>query len=78
MDLRIVPVNTGFIQVDKGGTLTQGRGYGEKIYIPATAWYVYGGEEKVMVDTGMCETVALIVITMPVPIKRKIRGLIGP
>ena len=26
MDLRIVPINTGFIQVDKGGTLTQGRG----------------------------------------------------
>jgi glyoxylase-like metal-dependent hydrolase (beta-lactamase superfamily II) len=56
MTLRIVPINTGFIQVDKGGTLTQGRGYGEKIYIPATAWYVNGGEEKVMVDTGMCET----------------------
>lgn len=56
MDLRIVPINTGFIHVDQGGTLTQGRGYGEKINIPATAWYVYGGEEKVMVDTGMCET----------------------
>jgi N-acyl homoserine lactone hydrolase len=56
MDLRIVPINTGFIQVDKGGTLTQGRGYGEKIFIPAIAWYVNGGEEKVMVDTGMCET----------------------
>ena len=56
MDLRIVPINTGFIQVDKGGTLTQGRGYGEKIFIPATAWYIYGGKEKVMVDTGMCET----------------------
>lgn len=56
MDLRIVPINTGFIQVDKGGTLTQGRGYGEKIFIPATAWYIDGGEEKIMVDTGMCET----------------------
>jgi glyoxylase-like metal-dependent hydrolase (beta-lactamase superfamily II) len=56
MDLRIVPINTGFIQVDKGGTLTQGRGYGEKIFIPATAWYIFGGKEKIMVDTGMCET----------------------
>lgn len=56
MDLRIVPINTGFIHVDKGGTLTQGRGYGEKTFIPAIAWYIGGGKEKIMVDTGMCGT----------------------
>jgi len=56
MGYKIFPLNTGFIRVDKGTHVTWGRNVGEKVEIPATAWYITNGREKIMVDTGMCDT----------------------
>jgi glyoxylase-like metal-dependent hydrolase (beta-lactamase superfamily II) len=56
MDVRIYPMNTGFTKVDIGAFLTLGKGYGEQVEVPAWAFLVTDGEEKILVDTGMCET----------------------
>jgi N-acyl homoserine lactone hydrolase len=56
MGYRIYPLNTGVIRVDQGAYCTLGRGIGQKVDIPATAWYVTDGHEKILVDTGMCDT----------------------
>lgn len=52
----IAPLKTGTIIVDRGGYITRGKGLGEEVEIPATAWYVTDGQNKIMVDTGMCHT----------------------
>lgn len=56
MGYRIYPLNTGVITVDQGAYCTLGKGIGKKVDIPATAWYVTDGKEKILVDTGMCDT----------------------
>lgn len=53
----IRPINTGFIQVDYGVHVVSGRNPGRKVLIPSTAWLIEGGENLILVDTGMCETV---------------------
>jgi len=52
----IRPLKTGTIIVDKGAYVTRGKGLGEDLEIPATAWYLTDGRHKIMVDTGMCHT----------------------
>ena len=56
MDVRIYPMNTGFVRLDKGAYITGGKDYGTEVDIPAWAFYVTDGEQKILVDTGMCET----------------------
>lgn len=56
MDLTIYPLNTGFISIFKGFHATQGRGIDHRMEIPATTWYIDGTPQKVLVDTGMCDT----------------------
>lgn len=56
MDVRIYPLNTGFIRLDKGAYITPGEGYGVGVEVPTWAFLVTDGKEKVLVDTGMCET----------------------
>jgi glyoxylase-like metal-dependent hydrolase (beta-lactamase superfamily II) len=56
MDIRINPINTGYIKLDKGAYITAGRGYGEKVAVPTWAFLVTDGNEKILVDTGMSET----------------------
>jgi glyoxylase-like metal-dependent hydrolase (beta-lactamase superfamily II) len=56
MGFTIVPLNTGIITVDQGAYCTMGRGIGQKVDIPSTAWYLTDGTEHLLVDTGMCET----------------------
>ncbi|MEM3574817.1 MAG: N-acyl homoserine lactonase family protein [Candidatus Bathyarchaeia archaeon] len=56
MGVKIYPMNTGFIRVDKGAYITMGRGYGEEIDVPDWAFLVTDGKERILIDTGMCET----------------------
>lgn len=56
MDVKIYPVNTGFITLDKGAYVTMGKGYGESVEVPTWAFLVTDKREKILVDTGMCET----------------------
>jgi len=55
-EYHIWPLKTGTIVVDKGGYVTRGIGDGQRVEIPATAWYLTDGRRKVMVDLGMCHT----------------------
>ncbi len=56
MDIRIYPLNTGFIRLDKGAYITPGDGYGQEVEVPTWAFYVTDGKGKFLVDTGMSET----------------------
>lgn len=56
MGFRIYPINTGFIKLDKGAYITPGQGSGVEVEVPAWAFFVTGGKEKILVDTGMSET----------------------
>jgi glyoxylase-like metal-dependent hydrolase (beta-lactamase superfamily II) len=56
MDIKIYPINTGFIRIDKGAYVTMGQGYGESVEVPDWAFLVTDGKEKILVDTGMSET----------------------
>lgn len=56
MNLRIRPIVTGRIYCDKGTTITLGKDRGKMIYVPSLAWYIKGGKEKILIDTGMCDT----------------------
>ena len=56
MGYKIVPLNTGTITLDRGSYCTMGRGIGEKVDVPSTAWYLTDGKEHLLVDTGMCDT----------------------
>ncbi|UCF91442.1 MAG: N-acyl homoserine lactonase family protein [Desulfobacterales bacterium] len=56
MEVRIYPLNTGFIKLDKGVYVTGGRGYGEEIEVPAWAFLITDGKENILVDTGMSAT----------------------
>jgi len=55
MSFNIIPINTGFIKVNKG-YITFGGNANKSIEIPATAWYLSDGNEKILIDTGMCDT----------------------
>lgn len=56
MGVKIYPMNTGFIKLDKGVYITGGRGYGEEIEVPTWAFLVTDGKENILVDTGMSDT----------------------
>ncbi|HQK99191.1 MAG TPA: N-acyl homoserine lactonase family protein [Smithellaceae bacterium] len=56
MDVRIHPLNTGFIRLDKGAYITPGDGYGMEVEVPTWAFYITNGKDKFLVDTGMSET----------------------
>ncbi len=56
MGFQIYPLHTGIIRLDQGVYCTMGRGVGQKVDTPSTAWYVTDGREKILVDTGMCDT----------------------
>lgn len=54
--MKIIPLKTGEICCDKGLTTTFKKDVGKMIYIPSTAWLIDTGKEKILVDTGMCDT----------------------
>ncbi len=56
MDVKIYPLLTGYIELDKGAYVTPGRDYGMNIHVPTWAYLISGGNEKILVDTGMSET----------------------
>ena len=56
MEVRIFPVNTGTIRLDRGVYITAGEGYGQEVEVPTIAFLVIGGKENILVDTGMSET----------------------
>ena len=56
MQLKIIPLVTGHIYCDKGKVITLGKDIDKMIYVPSLAWYIEGGKEKILVDTGMCST----------------------
>jgi N-acyl homoserine lactone hydrolase len=56
MSVKIYPMNTGFIKLDKGVYITGGVGYGEEVEVPTWAFLVTDGKEKILVDTGMSDT----------------------
>jgi N-acyl homoserine lactone hydrolase len=56
MSVRIHPIDTGHIMLDKGAYVTPGRDGGKIILVPCNAYLVTDGRHHVLVDTGMCET----------------------
>jgi glyoxylase-like metal-dependent hydrolase (beta-lactamase superfamily II) len=50
----IHPLVVGANETDQG-IMTYQRGYGKRIWIPIYAFYLEGGEEKILVDTGLDE-----------------------
>lgn len=56
MTCKIIPLNTGFISVDRGLYISRGKGIGEKMDICATAWLIMNNKEIMLIDTGMCNT----------------------
>ncbi len=56
MSVKIYPINTGFIRLDKGQYITGGSGYGQEVDVPTNSFFVTDGNEKILVDTGMSET----------------------
>ncbi len=56
MNVRIYPINTGFIRLDKGAYISAGAGYGHEVEVPTNAFFITDGQEKMLVDTGMSET----------------------
>jgi len=55
MSLKIIPILTGHIGSYMNNQVL-GRQMGQKVLVPAVAWYIEGAEKKVLVDTGMCDT----------------------
>lgn len=56
MSVRIIPLNTGYITLDKGVYITGGHDYGVKVEVPTNAFYVEADGKKLLVDTGMAAT----------------------
>ena len=56
MSVRIIPLNTGYITLDKGVYLTGGHDYGVEVEVPCNAFYVEADHKKILVDTGMAAT----------------------
>jgi N-acyl homoserine lactone hydrolase len=53
---KITPIKTGSIYLNKGKTLTRGCDVGKWIYAPSISWLVETKKDKILVDTGMCNT----------------------
>ncbi len=53
---RIRPILTGTMKIDQGVYLIWGRGAGNEVVVPATAWLVEGAPFPILVDTGMCDS----------------------
>jgi glyoxylase-like metal-dependent hydrolase (beta-lactamase superfamily II) len=57
MDIKIYPINTGFIRLDKGIYVTsRAADYGHEVDVPTNVFLIIAGKEKILVDTGMSET----------------------
>ena len=56
MGIKIFPMNTGFIRLDKGVYITGSSGYGEEVEVPTWAFLVTDGKERILVDTGMSDS----------------------
>jgi len=56
MDVKIFPINTGYIKLDKGAYITPGHGNGVEVEVPTWAFFITDGSEKILVDTGMSDT----------------------
>ena len=56
MSVKIFPMNTGYIVLDKGTYITPGQGNGVDVKVPCWAFLVTNGNEKILVDTGMGPT----------------------
>ncbi len=56
MSVKIYPINTGFIRLDKGVYITGGIGYGQEVEVPTSSFLVTDGTEKILIDTGMSDT----------------------
>jgi len=55
MEVKIYPINTGYIRLDKGAYITS-KNYGEKVEVPTWSFLISIGKERILVDTGMSET----------------------
>ena len=53
--MKIIPVKTGSIFCNKT-VLTYGKGFDQFIEIPSISWYVEDGNNRILIDTGMCST----------------------
>jgi glyoxylase-like metal-dependent hydrolase (beta-lactamase superfamily II) len=51
-EYRIHPLVVGINETDQG-IMTYLKGYGKRIYIPSYVFYLEGGPEKILVDTGL-------------------------
>ncbi|MDR1396932.1 MAG: N-acyl homoserine lactonase family protein [Desulfarculales bacterium] len=56
MDLRIYPIKTGYICLDKGLMVTPGADTGTKLLVPAICYLIVYGNLKILIDTGMPDT----------------------
>jgi len=56
MRVKIFPMNTGYIRLDKGVYITPGQGNGVEVKVPTWAFLVTEEKEKILVDTGMSAT----------------------
>ncbi len=54
--MRIIPIKTGKIHCDKGLTITWRKDVGKMIDVPSISWLIDTDKEKILVDTGMCNT----------------------
>ncbi len=52
MNYRIYPIVTGLNATDQG-IMTYQRHYGKAIHIPIYVWYLAGGPQKILIDTGL-------------------------
>jgi glyoxylase-like metal-dependent hydrolase (beta-lactamase superfamily II) len=56
MSLRIYPIKTGYICLDKGLMVTPGADAGVKILVPDICYLIINDNLKILVDTGMPDT----------------------
>jgi glyoxylase-like metal-dependent hydrolase (beta-lactamase superfamily II) len=56
MSIKIYPLLTGYLYIEKSLMLTPKENYGEMAMVPSVAYLVMEGERKIMVDTGMPDT----------------------
>jgi glyoxylase-like metal-dependent hydrolase (beta-lactamase superfamily II) len=53
MSLKIYPILTGYLNVEKSLLLTPNQNYGEMVLLPSMAYLLIDQGRKIMVDTGM-------------------------
>lgn len=54
-DIKIYPINTGWIVGDHGTYLFWKGNAGKKVWMPVYCFYIDTGDHKIMVDTGLCD-----------------------